>query len=53
MNKAATYRILWSSEAQKDMDELYHFYVENNPVAASNIHNAILDDVVQLQGHPK
>lgn len=46
-------KIVWSLEAVSDLDLIYKFYFEKSPLAASNIYNAIIDEVVVLARFPQ
>ena len=45
-------KIIWSSRAQADVTELFDFILEENPTAAWNMYDRIMQNIENLQDHP-
>jgi plasmid stabilization system protein ParE len=46
-------KIVWTDDAQADMEAIYEFYVGKNPTAATHIYNGILEDADILMTFPE
>lgn len=47
------YSLIWSPNALQNMEDLYNFYADKNPIAAAKIYNGIIDEVAMLENNPK
>ncbi len=46
-------RIVWSPEARDDLDEIYRFIAERNPLAAAKLHRHLVERTRHLESHPE
>lgn len=45
-------KVVWSKTARKDLEDIYNYYVLKNPIAATKLHNTILNDIELLTTQP-
>ena len=45
-------KLIFSPEAQEDLDNIYHYYAELNEIYAADLYNDILDEADMLRSFP-
>lgn len=46
-------KVIWLSSAEEHLDEIYNFLAQDNPSAAINIYNTIIEETDRLSIFPK